>query len=280
MKPAIVLQTDFTKDISTCAMEGVCQLVDPELRTFDNTHAIPPFDTYTASTRLAYTVKYWPVKTVFVSVVDPGVGTSRRACVAKLANGSYIVTPDNGTLTHMLTAPGIDAVRVIDENVNRLPGSEGINVFHGRDIFAYCAARLASGIITFEQVGQEYPVEEIVRHEIQIPEVSADGTILGMIEMLDPHFGLVFSNIPMETFGQQGIEYGDELEVTITHGNRVYFSNRVRYQPSFGAVQPGEPVLLNSSTRTIQIAINLRNIIELFEIGSGPGWGIEMTPVR
>lgn len=280
MKPAIVLQTDFTKDISTCAMEGVCQLVDPELRTFDNTHAIPPFDTYTASTRLAYTAGYWPAGTVFVSVVDPGVGTSRRACVARLSTGSYVVTPDNGTLTHMLRSPGIDEVRVIDESINRLPGSEGVNVFHGRDIFAYCAARLASGIIAFEEVGPAYPVAEVVRHEMQNPAVAEDGAISGMIEMLDPHFGLVFSNIPLATFAEQDISYGNELDVTITHGGRTYFSSRVAYQPSFGAVQPGEPVLLNSSTKTIQIAINLRNIIELFEIGSGPGWSIDLVPVR
>ena len=84
MKPAIVMQTDFSKDISTCTMEGVCMKVDPELRIFDSTHNIPNFSTYTASASLAFIVDYWPEGTVFVSVVDPGVGTSRRACVAKL----------------------------------------------------------------------------------------------------------------------------------------------------------------------------------------------------
>ena len=100
-KPAIVMQTDFTKDISTCTMEGVCMMVDPTLRTFDSTHNIPSFSTYAASCALAFIVDYWPAGTVFVSVVDPGVGTSRKACVALLKNGSYVVTPDNGSLTHM-----------------------------------------------------------------------------------------------------------------------------------------------------------------------------------
>ena len=162
MKPAIVMQTDFSKDISTCTMEGVCMKVDPELRTFDSTHNIPNFSTYTASSSLAFVVDYWPEGTVFVSVVDPGVGTSRRGCVAKLKNGSFVVTPDNGSPTHMLRHPGIESVREIDETVNRLPGSEGVNIFHGRDVFAYTAARLASGAIDFEGVGREYPVEEIV----------------------------------------------------------------------------------------------------------------------
>ena len=148
-KPAIVMQTDFTKDISVCTMQGVCMMVDPELRVFDSTHEINSFDTYQASTSLSFVVDFWPAGTVFVSVVDPGVGTSRRACVAKLSNGSYVVTPDNGSLTHVKKYVGIDEVRVIDEKINRLKKTEKCNIFHGRDLFAYCAARLASGIITY-----------------------------------------------------------------------------------------------------------------------------------
>ena len=113
-KAAVVMQTDFTKDISVCTMQGVCMMVDPELRVFDNTHEIKNFDTYQASTALSYVVDFWPAGTVFVSVVDPGVGTDRRACVAKLKNGSYVVTPDNGTLTHVNQYVGIEEVRVID----------------------------------------------------------------------------------------------------------------------------------------------------------------------
>ena len=184
----IVTQTDFTKGISTCTMDGVCMMVDPALRVFDNTHNIPPFDTYTASTSLDFVVDYWPTGTVFVSVVDPGVGTSRRGCVARLKNGSYVVTPDNGTLTHMLLRPGVEAVREIDETVNRLPGSEGVNIFLGRDVFAYTAARLAAGMITFEEVGPAYPVEEIVRHPLPQPTVEADGAVTGMIASADTHF--------------------------------------------------------------------------------------------
>ena len=78
-KPAIVMQTDFTKDISVCTMQGVCMMVDPELKVFDSTHEIRSFDTYQASTSLSFVVDFWPSGTVFVSVVDPGVGTGRRA---------------------------------------------------------------------------------------------------------------------------------------------------------------------------------------------------------
>ena len=133
-------------------MHGVCKQVDPELEICDATHNLPQYNTTAAGYSLQYMLPYWPKGTVFVSVVDPGVGTDRKACVAKTSNGYYIVTPDNGALTYIKEMYGIEEVREIDEKVNRYPGSEGVEVFHGRDIFAYCAAKLAAGVITFEEV--------------------------------------------------------------------------------------------------------------------------------
>ncbi len=278
MKPAIVMQTDFSKDISTCTMEGVCMMVDPELRTFDSTHDIPNFSTYTASSSLAFVVDYWPEGTVFVSVVDPGVGTDRRGCVAKLKNGSYVVTPDNGSLTHMLRHPGIEEVREIDETVNRLPGSEGVNIFHGRDVFAYTAARLASGVIDFEGVGKAYPVEEIVRHTIVEPKVNGN-VITGMIDAIDYHFGLVSSNIPMEVMKECGAEYGDVFQVTIRNREQTVYQGKVPYVTSFGAVEIGEPLLMNSETKTIEIAVNSKNMTDSYHIECGPDWTITLELV-
>ena len=276
-KPAIVMQTDFTKDISVCTMQGVCMMVDPELRVFDSTHEINSFDTYQASTSLSFVVDFWPAGTVFVSVVDPGVGTSRRACVAKLSNGSYVVTPDNGSLTHVKKYVGIDEVRVIDEKINRLKKTEKCNIFHGRDLFAYCAARLASGIITYEEVGEAYPVEEIIEHEI-IPYQIADGVIKGMIDTADYHFGLICSNIPADVFEDEGIHYGDRLDVVIRRKGQEepVYAGSVPFQPSFGAVAVGEPLLMVSETLQIQIAVNSRNMSEQYGIQVGPDWTIEM----
>lgn len=275
IKPAIVMQTDFSKDISTCTMEGVCMKVDPELRIFDSTHNIPNFSTYIASSSLAFVVDYWPEGTVFVSVVDPGVGTDRRGCVAKLKNGSYVVTPDNGSLTHMLRSPGIEAVREIDESINRLPGSEGVNIFHGRDVFAYTAARLASGKIDFEGVGKEYPVEEIVRHAIVEPEIRGN-VITGMIDSIDYHFGLVSSNIPMEFMKECKAEYGDMFRVSIRNGENVIYQGKVPYMRSFGSVAVGEPLLMNSESRTIEIAVNSKNMTDSYHMECGPDWTITL----
>lgn len=276
-KPAIVMQTDFTKDISVCTMQGVCMMVDPELRVFDSTHEIKSFDTYQASTSLSFVIDFWPAGTVFVSVVDPGVGTSRRACVAKLSNGSYVVTPDNGSLTHVKKYFGIDEVRVIDENVNRLKKTEKCNIFHGRDLFAYCAARLAAGVITYEEVGEAYPVEEIVEHEI-IPYKVEDGCISGMIDTADYHFGLICSNIPAEVFEEEGIGYGDWMDVQILKKGQEapVYSKKVPFQPSFGAVAVGEPLLMVSETLQIQIAINSRNMSDQYGIQVGPEWIMKM----
>ena len=133
--------------------------VDSSLKLFDLTHEIPAYNIWEAAYRLEQTVPYWPAGTVFVSVVDPGVGTDRTSVVLKTSKGHFIVTPDNGTLTLIAQTEGIDEVREIDESVNRRQGSEISYTFHGRDVYAYTGARLASGKITFEQVGRSLPKE-------------------------------------------------------------------------------------------------------------------------
>lgn len=280
-KPAIVMQTDFTKDISVCTMQGVCKMVDPELEVFDNTHDIRSFDTYHASISLDFVVDFWPEGTIFVSVVDPGVGTDRRACVAKLKNGCYVVTPDNGSLTHVKQRVGIEEIRVIDEERNRLKKTEKCNIFHGRDLFAYCGARLAAGIISYEEVGEEYSLDEIVEHRL-IPYAVKDGKITGMIDSADFHFGLVCSNVPAEAFEAQSISYGDVVRVLIRNQStgQVSYEGNVPFCPSFGSVEVGEPLLMISETIQIQIAVNCNNMTKLYDLGIGPDWYIEFEKVN
>ncbi|MEA5050310.1 MAG: SAM-dependent chlorinase/fluorinase [Oscillospiraceae bacterium] len=163
----VVMQTDFGK-VSGSSMGGICKLVDGDLRIFDVTYIIPSFDLKAASANLADVLPYWPAGTVFVSVVDPGVGTPRKASVAMTENGYYIVTPDNGALTDVKKKFGIRGIREIDQSVNRYTGnvrSQKSDIFHGRDVFAYCAAKLASKKISFEGVGPAYPVSEIITLE-------------------------------------------------------------------------------------------------------------------
>ena len=142
---ALVLASDFgTTERFVASMKGVALSVDPYLQIHDLTHHIEPFNIWQASYMLAGTIDYWPEGTVFVSVVDPGVGTERRSVVAKTGTGQYVVTPDNGSLTLVADKQGILEIRQIDETINRRPGSESSHTFHGRDVYAYTGARLAA----------------------------------------------------------------------------------------------------------------------------------------
>src|SRR5687768_8875001 len=150
----IVFQTDFgLKDGAVAEMKGVALSVDPSLELYDLTHEIPVFNIWEAAYRLYQTAPYWPKGTVFVSVVDPGVGSDRKSVVLKTLSGHFFVTPDNGTLTLVAEQLGIEEIRIIDETTNRLKNSDSSYTFHGRDVYAYTGARLAAGVITFDQVG-------------------------------------------------------------------------------------------------------------------------------
>src|SRR4029078_6078487 len=144
----VVFQTDYgLKDGAVSAMKGVAMDVSPDLKLFDLTHEIPAFNIWEAAYRLEQTVAHWPAGTVFVSVVDPGVGTTRKSVVLKTNSGHYIVTPDNGTLTLVAQSLGIAELREIDEKINRRKGSEKSYTFHGRDVYAYTAGKpVARGI--------------------------------------------------------------------------------------------------------------------------------------
>jgi S-adenosylmethionine hydrolase len=254
----------------------VVKSVDRELEIMDATHEIPQYDIWSASYRLFQPMRFWPEGTIFVSVVDPGVGTRRRGCVARTANGYYVVTPDNGTLTHIKAWAGISEVREIDQNVNRLRGkdTEGTSVFHGRDVFGYCAARLASGIISFEGVGPAYPVDEIVT--FSIPEaVLEDGKVRGIFEIGDPNFGNLWTNIPLSLFSEAGYAYGDHLKVTVRHDGKTLFKDKVFFQPSFGFAPKGDVVIYNNELMNIAVAVNQGSFWKHYNLGFGPEWDVE-----
>ena len=191
-----------------------------------------------------------------------------------IENGSYVVTPDNGSLTHMKKDIGIEAVREIDETKNRLETTREVNIFHGRDLFAYCAGKLAAGLITFEEVGPEYPVEDIVVHNIVEPKFE-NGKLSGMILSSSSNFGLIDSNIPYTMFDELNIKYGDNVKVCIKNKDKIVFETDLTYQPSFGYVKVGEPLVMISETKHLQIAKNLENITLEYGISAGPDWTIE-----
>ncbi len=275
-KKPLIFQSDFGRaDGAVSAMYGVAYSVCSELKISDLTHEIPQYDIWEASYRLIQTVSYWPEGTVFVSVVDPGVGSTRRSIVVQTCGGQYVVTPDNGTLTHVKHLCGIRAARVIDETVNRLPGSGESYTFHGRDIYAYTGARLAAGIIDFEGVGPEVPVDSVVEIAYE-PAVLENEEITGTIDVLDVRFGSLWTNIPREMFLKLGISYGDTVEVIIEKRGRTVYRTSLIYAHSFADAYIGEALVYVNSLDFMAVAINQGNFARAYNVGTGLSWKIIM----
>jgi S-adenosylmethionine hydrolase len=275
----LVFQSDFgVKDGAVSAMKGVAFSVSRDLEMFDLTHEIPAYNIWEAAYRLNQTAAYWPKGTVFVSVVDPGVGSERKSVVMKSKSGHYFVTPDNGTLTLVAESLGIDQVRLIDETRNRLKNSAESNTFHGRDVYAYTAARLASRLITFDEVGP-LMTTDIVRISYQRPEYE-DGVIRGNIDVLDIQYGNLWSNIDKKTFEKLRVKPGDKLHVKVFANNAVRFDSDVIFGNTFADVPVGNAVAYLNSLLNFSVAINQGNFSERFQIQSGPSSRIEISEVK
>jgi len=272
----LVLQSDFgTKDGAVAAMKGVAVGVSDDLHIHDLTHEIPTFNIWEAALRLDQTAEYWPAGTVFVSVVDPGVGTERKSVVLKTRTGHYFVTPDNGTLTFVAKNLGIDAVREINEAINRRKNSEASYTFHGRDVYAYTGARLAAGVISFKEVGRKLP-SKIMSIDYQKAQFEK-GRLKGNIPVLDVQFGNVWTNIDRKLFRKLKLEHGDIAEVTIRRAGETVFNSRLPYLATFGAVAKGEPLIYLNSLNNLALALNQGDFAGAFGIASGAEWTIEIS---
>ncbi|MEO1596382.1 MAG: SAM-dependent chlorinase/fluorinase [Pseudomonadota bacterium] len=271
---ALIIQADFEGMV----MAGVAKSVSKELEVFNVRPLIPLYDIRAASETLAYNAQTWPAGTVFVSVVDPGVGTARKSVVLETKNGLYFVSPDNGTLSGVAEAYGISAVREIDESVNRRPGTEWAHTFHGRDVYSYTGARLAAGVIGFEQVGPLLE-PEVIRLEVSAgsyEERVFEGQVAGGVDRL----GNIYFNIDRGLFERDAPEYGDVYEIAITNDERIVWEGAMPYVKSFGAVPVGDNLLFINSSGFLSIAINQGNFAERHGIGYGPDWRISIRKRR
>jgi len=274
--PAIVLQTDFgLKDGAVAEMKGVAISVEPALQIFDITHEIPSYNIWEAAYRLNQAAPLWPKGTVFVSVVDPGVGTERKSVVLKTISGHYFVSPDNGTLTLVAKNLGIAEIREIDESINRRKGSENSNTFFGRDVYVYTAARLAANKISFEKVGKLLPKQVV---NINYQEAILDNEIIkGNIPVLDIQFGNVWTNIPDSLIYKLGVKYGDSLQVEILNKDSSVFKNIVPLVKTFGTVADGSSLAYFNSLMNFSLAINQGSFSNKYNVYSGPEWTIRIS---
>jgi S-adenosylmethionine hydrolase len=271
----LVLLTDFgTQDGAVSAMKGVAYGVSQDLLISDLSHENPSI--FVGAYRLYQAEQFWPEGTVFVAVVDPGVGTKRLSVVLKTRTGHYFVGPDNGLLSLVAERDGIEALRQIDERVNRRPGSEESHTFHGRDVFAYTGARLAAGVISFEQVGPSLSPQALISIPYRKAQRSGNN-VSGIIPVLDVQFGNVWTNIPKPLFDELHVALGTPLHVRIYHGGQLIDDSTALYQRTFGDVPVGKPLVYINSLLNLAVALNLGNYAAAHKVESGPDWFIEIS---
>lgn len=276
----LVLQTDFgTRDGAVAAMKGVAVGVSPRLVIHDLSHENTPFDIWEAAYRLRQAAPYWPAGTVFVSVVDPGVGTRRKPVVVRTRSGHLFVGPDNGTWTLIAEDLGVTAVREIDVTRHHRAGSEKSHTFHGRDVFSLVGAELASGRIAFADVGPELAAD-VVRLAYARPQLEGK-VLIGSIPVLDPQFGNVWTNLDEAWFQKLEPREGDRFRVTVSKAEQAVYAGEMPYVRTFGDVPKGAPLLYLNSLMHVAIALNMDSFVRKHGVGSGAEWSVrveKLTP--
>jgi S-adenosyl-L-methionine hydrolase (adenosine-forming) len=255
----IAFMTDFgLLDDSVAICKQVMYNIDPTVRILDISHEVTPFSILDGARYLDGMSDYVPPATVFVAVIDPTVGTSRKAIVAKSKKGNYYVLPDNGLLTYVLNHEGIEAARVIT-NPRWMLGDAISSTFHGRDIFSPVGAHLARGE-EWTGVGPEIRVSELVR--LSLTEAAIDnGVLRAQVIGTDGPFGNLITNVGREEFTRLGYKYGDTLHVAL--GARTFDMPFVR---TFGDVAIGSPLAFIDSRGRLSFSLNQTNFARTYNV--------------
>jgi hypothetical protein len=249
--------SDFgTANDSVAICKAVITAIAPDARIMDVTHQVRPYQIEEAARFLAGITPYYPAGTVFLVVVDPGVGTSRKAVIVKSKKGQYFVLPDNGLITPVIERDGLDSAREITNTV-WMRNPQVSSTFHGRDIFSPAAAHLAAGW-DFGIAGPIVPqLVRLAPKTSAITEKGIDGNIIG----LDDPYGSLITDIPAGEFQQLGYNFGDRIVVQL---NRRPFL--VPYTRTFMDVPVGDPLLYVDSRGRIALAINQGDFSQVHKI--------------
>lgn len=256
-RPTIVFMTDFgTANDAVAICKAVMIGIAPDARIMDITHQVTPFSIEEAGRFLAAVTPYYPAGTVFVAVIDPGVGTSRKAVIVKSKKGQYFVLPDNGLITLVIERDGLESAREI-ANTGWMVGDTISSTFHGRDVFSPAGAHLAAG---WDYTLAGPTVQELVRLTPKVATVTDKG-IDGEIIALDDPFGSLVSDIPGDEFKRLGYKIGDKVTVML---DKKPFT--APYQKTFMEVAVGDPLLYIDSRGRVGLALNERNFSQLHKI--------------
>ncbi len=251
--------TDFgVVDDSVALCRGVMYGIMPDVRIVDLTHEVTPFSILDGARFLYGATPYYPAGTVFVVVIDPTVGSTRKAIVARSKRGQYFVLPDNGLLTLVEQRDGIDAVRVIS-NTDWMIGSKLSSTFHGRDIFSPVGAHMARGD-DWTTVGPEMAVKDLVRLELKAATIDERG-ITATVIATDGPFGNLVTNIDAEDFLKLGYQRGQEVPVTV--GSREL---KVKFVKTFSDVPVGQSLLYVDSRGHIALAVNQNSFAAMYSV--------------
>jgi S-adenosylmethionine hydrolase len=249
-RPALVFMTDFgTANDAVAICKAVMLDIAPDVRIMDITHQVTPFSIEEGARFLSGVTPYYPAGTVFVVVVDPGVGTNRKAVVVKSKKGQYFVLPDNGLISPVIDRDGLEAAREIT-STSWMIGEKVSSTFHGRDIFSPVGAHLVAGW-DYTLVGPE--VQQLVgltTKTATITDKGVEGDIIG----LDDPFGSLITDIPGDELKKLGYSMGDRVTVQL---NKKPFT--APYKKTFMDVAVGEPLLYVDSRGRVALALNERN---------------------
>jgi S-adenosylmethionine hydrolase len=256
-RPTIVFMTDFgTANDAVAICKAVMLGIVPDARIMDITHQVTPYSIEEGARFLEAVSPYYPAETVFVAVIDPGVGTSRKAVIVKSRKGQYFVLPDNGLITLVVDRDGLASAREIT-NPGWTIQAPISSTFHGRDIFSPAGAHLAAGW-DFNLVGPEVP--QLVRLTPKTFSASDKG-IAGDIIGLDDPFGSLVTDIPGDEFKKLGYNFGDKLRVEINKKPVTLL-----YAKTFMDVPVGDPLLYIDSRGRMGIAVNQGNYSKKFSV--------------
>jgi S-adenosylmethionine hydrolase len=257
--PTIVFMTDFgVVDDSVALCRGVMYSIMPEVRIVDLTHQVTPFSILDGARFLYGTTPYFPAGTVFVVVIDPTVGSTRKAIVAKSKRGQYFVLPDNGLLTLVEQRDGIEGVREIT-NADWMIGTKLSSTFHGRDIFSPAGAHVARGD-DWTKAGPEVPVASLARLQLRAAQVDARGATAEVIATDGP-FGNLVTNLPAEDFLKLGYQRGQDVPVKI--GDKEM---KIKFVRTFSDVGLKQPLLYIDSRGRFALAVNQGSFAAAYDV--------------
>lgn len=257
LRPTIVFMTDFgTANDAVAICRAVMLGIAPDVRIMDITHQVTPYSIEEGARFLSAVTPYYPEGTVFVVVIDPGVGTSRKAVIVKTKKSQYFVLPDNGLISPVIDRDGLESAREIT-NVAWMIGDKVSSTFHGRDIFSPAGAHLAAGW-EYTLAGPE--VTQLVRLLPKVATVTDKG-IEGQVIALDDPFGSLISDIPGDDFRKLGYFLGDKVTVQL---DKKPFT--LPYVKTFMDVPVGQPLLYQDSRGRMGLAINQGNFSQVHKI--------------